>query len=122
MHVIQRLGLLVVGLEADEIVEPRLEGLAVGRVPVLIRLVARLVEDDLAVPVGRLARQLVDAFEQQHVLAGLRELSCHRAAARPEPMMTTSWWWSDTGLGATCGSLMMDQVPYLPSQRQTRLG
>ena len=65
----------------DEVVDLRLERLAIAVQPGVRRDVAILDEDLAGVPVLRLARQPVAAFEQQDPLARGREMRGQRAAA-----------------------------------------
>ena len=67
---------------ADEVVNLRLEWLAVGVVPDIRRDVAVVDEDGLRVPVQRFTFQPVAALENQDALPGRREMARQRAASR----------------------------------------
>ena len=67
---------------ADEVVDLRLERLALVVVPGVGRDVPVVDEDVVGRPVLRLARQPVASLEQQDPLAGGREVPGERAAAR----------------------------------------
>ena len=69
------------GRPADEVVDLRLERLALLVVPGVLGHVAVVDEDVVGEPVGRLARQPVAALEQQDPLAGRRQVPRQRAAA-----------------------------------------
>ena len=66
---------------ADEIVNLRLEPLAVGQEPGVRRNVAIGAEDVLDAPVARLARQPIAALKDQDFLARRRQAMGERAAA-----------------------------------------
>jgi hypothetical protein len=70
------------GVAAHEVMDARLEGLAVGAVPGLVRLVALLVEDDLRLPVLRLLRQIVPALDEEDAQPAVAQRIGQRAAAR----------------------------------------
>ena len=57
------------GIAADIIMQPRLEGLAVAGDPGLVDLVFGVDEHRLGIPVIHLARQIVAAFQDQDPLA-----------------------------------------------------
>src|SRR5262245_47900000 len=67
---------------ADEVVNLRLEWLAVGVVPHIRRDVAVVDEDGLRVPVQSFTLQPVAALENQNSLSGRREMARQRAASR----------------------------------------
>ena len=71
------------GRAADEVVDLRLERLAVLVVPGVLGDVAVVDEDVLRQPVLRLARQPVAALEQQDPLARWREVARERPASGP---------------------------------------
>jgi hypothetical protein len=68
------------GRAADEVMDTRLERLAVRVVPRVLRHVTVLHEDFGRIPILLLARQIVAAFEDENALAGRSKLEGERAA------------------------------------------
>jgi hypothetical protein len=74
-------GAVQLGRAADEVVHLRLERLALGVVPGVLRDVAVLDEDVLGEPVRRLAREPAAPLEEKDLLAGRSQVMGQRPAA-----------------------------------------
>jgi hypothetical protein len=83
-------GAVQLGGAAHEVVDLRLERLAVGVVPRVLRHVAVVDEHLVRAPVRGLAGQPAAALEQQDALAGRGQAADERAAAAPLPITMTS--------------------------------
>src|ERR1700728_2716943 len=79
----QQNGSIYLAVAANEIMKAGMEALTIRAVPSLRRLIARIQEDRLAVPILAFTGQVAAALEQEHPLAGLGETPRHGAASRP---------------------------------------
>ena len=79
----QQDGAIDFAVAAHEIMQAGMKILAVGAVPGLECLIARIDEYGLAVPILTFAGQVVTALEKEDTLSGLRQTPCHGAAAGP---------------------------------------
>ena len=86
----------------NEIMKAGMKALAIRAVPDLRRLIARIYEHRLAVPILAFTGQVAAALEKENPLAGLRQTPSHGAAARARAdndniVMFASWSWLAPG-------------------------
>src|SRR3974390_1143987 len=70
------------GVSADVIIGVRMEFLAISVAPDFLGLILAFGIDRFGIPVVRLTRDVVAAFQQQNALSGWRQFVGQRAAAR----------------------------------------